>query len=232
MRYVIILILGALLSTTIFGQTPEDPRYASQIRSFVIDFKKRMGKPWELQVTLKTGERMVGILTTVGEQDFGIRVANQSTNINYSNVDSIGTYWPKSDKDTGWKRVGRGLQTSFAVAAIGTILLVTYPATALAERGANAKAKSLEKEIATSLPLGTSKSQVISFLDSRKIKHAEVKFSKPNLAQPGTGQLNVKINQVSASIARGSGIYVQMTFDFDDADRLIEHKGVVLEDSL
>ena len=228
MRYVTMLILGALLSTTVFGQMPEDSNNAAQIRSFVVDCKKRMGKPWELQVKLKTGERIVGILTTVGEEDFGIKAGNQSTNISYSSVDSIGTYWPKSDKDTVWKRVGRGL----AIAAIGTILLATYPATALIERGAKAKAKALEKEIATSLPLGTGKTQVIGSLDSRKIKHAEAKFSKPNLAQPGTVQLNVKINQVSASIARANGIYIQMTLNFDDADHLIEYKVVVQEDSL
>ena len=230
MRYVTTLVLVALLSTTIFSQTPEDSRYSSEIRASLINLKKRMGKNWQLEVSLKTGERIVGVLTTVGEEDFELRVVNQSRRILYSNVEGYGTYWPEND--TGWKRFSQRLLTPFAVAGLGAILLVTYPAIALAERGANARAKALEREIATSLPLGTSKSQVISFLDSRKIKHAEARFSIPNVAQPGTGQTNVKINQVSASIARGSGIYIRLTFNFDDADRLIEHKVVVLEDSL
>lgn len=232
MRYLAILILGALVATTAFSQSPEDVRYASRIRSSLIDLKNHMRKNWELQVSLRAGETIVGKLTTIGDSDFELLVGKQSRKISYSNVRGYQTYFPKS-KDTVLKRVGRGLQTTIGVAAIGTLWIASYPSTEFAGRAADKKAASLRKEIEHSLPQGSSKAEVMSFLDSQKIAHGDLEGVRSHYSYPN--EANIKLVLATIPLHNRFSFYeyqIDIAFRFDGADRLMDSRVMVIAGGL
>lgn len=228
MRTIAMLIVLALLSTTTVGQTIVVSEDVTKIRQFVA--KQPIGK--KLYVYPKTTSYRIGILAKIDAESFEITVGKRTEKFAYSAVAGVAEAQdPKgttSEKKTFWKRVGRGLQTGFAIAVIGTFILASYPTTLLSEQGTKVKARSLKKTIAKSLPMGTSKSQVIAFLASKKIDYSERRAAKSGLPDVLAGQTK-NPNQIDALIPGHNwfSLYtysVHITFSFDDADRLIDSK--------
>lgn len=206
MRYIAIWIILALLVPTVVGQSIVVSDDVAQIRQFVA--QQPIGQ--KLYVYPKTAAYRIGILAKIDAEGFEITVGKRVERFAYSVIAGVavaqGPQGITSEKGRFWKRVGQGLQTAGAIAFIGPFLLVFYPAAKVTGGFANAKAKVLKKELAKALPTGSSKSQVIAFLDSRKIEHSE------------------EINQIEGSISRGFGYYINLTFRFDEKDRLLDSK--------
>ena len=211
MRYVAMLIVLALLATTAVGQSVLFSDDASKIRKFVE--QRPLGQ--KLYVYMKTGPYRLGMLAKIDAETFELTFEKRVEEFAYSAVAGIAEYYSNPnvppEKNSFWKRVGRGFEKAFAITTIGTLLVAFYPVAKLTGQFANAKAKALKKELAKTLPTGTSKSQVIVFLASRKIEHSE------------------GLNQIEASISRGFGYYIDLTFRFDERNRLIDSKVNVIQ---
>lgn len=227
MRYVAMLILVAFLCATANGQVLFS-KDASQIRQFIT--AQAIGQ--KLIVYPKNRGYLVGNLTKVGEEDFEITIGKRVEKIPYSSVAGVAESVATKDtakKRTLFGRVGGAFQTSFAVAAIGTLFIASYPTTKLVERSADSKADALRKEIAKTLPQGSSKAQVLAFLDSRKIVHDDLQIVTSHYSYPA--QENIRL--ISASIPRPNHFsffeyQIDITFRFDKAEHLIDSKvGVI-----
>jgi len=223
MRYIAMLILAVLLSATANGQTLFS-NDASQIRQFIT--AQAIGQ--RLNVYPNKRGYLSGTLVRVGEEDFEIAIGKRLEKIPYSTVPGVAVI--EAIKGTEKKRkfltrVGGAFQTSLAVAAIGTLFIASYPTTTLAGRSADAKADALRKEIASTLPQGSSKAQVLNFLDSRKIVHDDLHIVTSHYSYPA--QENIRL--ISASIPRPNRFsffeyQIDITFRFDEAEHLIDSK--------
>lgn len=86
-------------------------------------------------------------------------------------------------------------------------------------RSSQPTAEELRRLIAAQLPVGSSKSQVATFLDSRGIRHSEMK----DQFEYDDAHEYKKFRVITASIQRNSfwtKSQVLMVFYFDDSDRL------------
>src|SRR5436853_608681 len=82
-------------------------------------------------------------------------------------------------------------------------------------RGARPSAEEMEKQIARQLPLGSNKTQVVAFLDSRRISHSDIQ----DFFELDEAHQRIKTRIITASIPRNSfwtKSQVLMVFYFDD----------------
>ncbi len=86
--------------------------------------------------------------------------------------------------------------------------------------------REMEEAIKRELPLGSSKAQVIAFLDAKRIHHGEIILSKYESEYPDNG---VEKRLIFASIPKVRKVLfmewgIHMSFRFDENDRLIDYR--------
>jgi len=227
MKSAAILIVLTLMPA-VLAQTKEQSSHDSRFRDLIADCQR---SGWSVQVTLKSGEKLIGKPRNVAQDTFQIAAGKEVKTIAYSDVRSAGSYFATSN--SAWSRLGRGVEASVGYATIGTFVALSYPTTKLAEHNATKRADAIDKQIKTTLPLGSSKSDIIAFLNSKKIGDAKVTFrdSRSISDNPNNG------NFITAVIRCRNGFsieafYIQMTFYLDGSDRLTDYKVQVISDSL
>jgi len=226
MRYAAIAIVLALLSQTaaaqteLFSKTEVISKDPAKVRQFIAS--QPIGQ--KLNVFQNTGPNSalvhIGVLSKVEADTFEITDDKRARTFAYAAVTGVSKVGGPVEKKGFWKRVGNKVQTSLAVAAIFTLLAVTYPVDLAVGQSTNAKARALEREIAKSLPQGSASSQVVAFLDARKIEHSGVYRNQ-------LGKLTL-----GGTIRRGWGYYISLVFLFDEADRLTDCDIAVFQDTL
>jgi len=207
----LVIVLASLPSIAVAQMTAQT--WDAHTRSLISECQRR---GWSVKVTLKSGETLIG---------------KKVNTIAYSDVRGAGSYFTQSK--TLWSRLGRGLEASVGFVAIGTLVVVSYPTTKLAEHKADASARELEQQIKATLNNGSSKSEVIAFLNSKKIGRGKLIFQDP----ASSGGTPIKQNLIDAVLTLRNGFsfdayYIHLVFYFDGSDRLTDHKVEVVADSL
>ena len=77
----------------------------------------------------------------------------------------------------------------------------------------------VEKDVREHLPIGTSRADVESFLNERRIQHSFVERSWPG-PEPSPKELALIPDSSSSWLTRGS---IQLVFDFDNHDKLVRY---------
>lgn len=222
------ILIVLILMPAVLAQTKEQSSHDSRFRDLIADCQRR---GWSIQVTLKSGEKLIGKPRNVAQDTFRIAAGKEVRTIAYSDVRSAGSYFAKSN--SVWSHLGRGAEASVGYAAIGTFVVLSYPTTKLAEHNANKRASAIDKQIKTALPLGSSKTDVIAFLNSKKIGDAKITFRDTSSISENL----MSGNFITAVIRCHNGFsietyYIQVTLYFDEPDRLTNHKVEVRSDSL
>lgn len=104
------------------------------------------------------------------------------------------------------------------ISVIGLVLIALF----FAGCRSGPSAEEMRKQIAAALPVGSTKPQVVAFLDSRSISHSDIQDS---FELDETHQ-RIKTRIITASIRRKSfwtKSQVYMVFYFDDSDRLTKY---------
>ena len=222
----LVIVLASLPSIAVAQMTAQT--WDAHTRSLISECQRR---GWSVKVTLKSGETLIGKKVNAGQDSFQITVGREVKTIAYSDVRGAGSYFTQSK--TLWSRLGRGLEASVGFVAIGTLVVVSYPTTKLAEHKADASARELEQQIKATLNNGSSKSEVIAFLNSKKIGRGKLTVQDT----ASSGGTPIKQNLIDAVLTLRNGFsfdayYIHLVFYFDGSDRLTDHKVEVVADSL
>jgi hypothetical protein len=91
--------------------------------------------------------------------------------------------------------------------------------------GKHITVREVDQAINRELPLGSTKGQVVEFLDKKHIQHSELVVVRYDSDYPDNLEkrlINAAIPKVKTRLLVEWGIYI--TFRFDEADRLIDHR--------
>jgi hypothetical protein len=216
------------MPSAVTGGTAPQSSGDSQIRSTLVECQRR---GWNVKVILKSGETLIGKRVKTSQDSFRITVGTEEKTIAYSDVQGAGSYFVKSN--TAWNRLGRGLETAVGFAALGTFVVVSYPTTKLAEHRADARAREIEQQIKAALNKGSSKSEVIAFLNSKKIGRGKLTFQ--DSASSGVNPMKPNLIHAVVNLRNEfsfDAYYIQLVFYFDGSDRLVDYKVDVVADTL